>query len=299
MADVYGAPPPEVLQHAAAHPRFNRRSKTYLAMIACVLQDVPGKMLTFSQLMEKLEEFVTGDRKCFENNIRVCLSYSKCFVKNPMYPQMPSCKLNYWKLDHSQITVKMVHRHFRKILDQFPELAPKMAKWPLPPQGSPGPVTTVPHTPEPADCKAPPARGSIKFRGPFSIESLLRRDSPSRLGPKPPPPPPPAPQRSGQAAELEQQAYSPGDCGDEATGWLSWDYLPVETLLPGSDKRWPFHHTWCNVRVGDPGARPFKRMCWEPSAPVSQQRDCQAPYVAGPQSNPMSRYLGDVHHFRL
>ena len=33
------------------------------------------------QLMEKLEEFVTGDRKCFENNIRVCLSSSKCFVK--------------------------------------------------------------------------------------------------------------------------------------------------------------------------------------------------------------------------
>uniref|UniRef100_A0A8C4ZPE4 Fork-head domain-containing protein n=1 Tax=Gadus morhua TaxID=8049 RepID=A0A8C4ZPE4_GADMO len=182
MADVYGAPAPVVLQHRAAHPRFNRRSKTYLAMIACVLQDTPGKMLTFSQLMEKLEEFVTGDRKCFENNIRVCLSYSKCFVKNPMYPQMPSCKLNYWKLDHSQITVKMVHRHFRKILDQFPELAPKMAKWPLTPQGSPGPITTVPHTPEPADCKAPPTRGSIKFRGPFSIESLLRRDSPSRQG---------------------------------------------------------------------------------------------------------------------
>ena len=214
-----------------------------------------------------------------------------------MYPQMPSCKLNYWKLDHSQITAKMVRRHFRKILGQFPELAPKMAMGPLTHQGSPGPITTILHTPEPADCKAPPTRGSIKFRGPFSIESLLRRDRPSSQGPKlllPPPPP-----RSGQTVKVELQAGSPGDCDDEAKGWLSWDYLPVETLLPGSGKRWPFHNTWCNVRVGDPGARPFKRMCREPSAPVIQQRYGLAPYVAGPQSNSMSRYVCDINHFCL
>ena len=227
-----------------------------------------------------------------------------CF-QIPMFQQVASCKLNYWKLDHGQITPKMVRRHFREILGQFPELARKTATGALARQGSrQGPVTTIPHPPDPADCKAPPARGSVKFSGPFSIEALLRRDSPSRRGPKPPlllPPPPP--QRPCQTVEeqqqQQQQAGSPGGRDDKARGWSSWDYLPVETLLPGSDERWPFRNTWSNVRVGDPGPRPFKRICREPSAPGVQQRYGLAPYVAGPQSNPMSRYVCDVHHFRL
>ncbi|KAJ3609427.1 hypothetical protein NHX12_023948, partial [Muraenolepis orangiensis] len=116
MADVWmcGAPRPGALPPPAGRPR---KSNTYLAMIACVLQDAPGKMLTFTQLMEKLEEFVTGDRKRFENNIRVCLSSSKCFVKIPMFPRMAMSK-NYWKLDLSHITAKMMRRHFKEIPDK-------------------------------------------------------------------------------------------------------------------------------------------------------------------------------------
>ncbi|CAL8294033.1 unnamed protein product [Merluccius merluccius] len=275
MADGYpGSPQPVFLpHHAVRHRGAHGKSITYLAMIACVLQDAPGKMLTFQQLMEKLEEFVThSSRKCVENNVRMCLSNHKCFVKIPMHLRMPRCLLNRWKLDHSQITAKMVRRHFKEILGQFPELAPKMATDAMTHHRSPGPITTVTHTPEPV-CKSPPTRRSKKFSGPFSIESLLRRDSASRRGPKPPPPPPPPPPhrpplRSCQSVMVKQEAGSPGGRDDGAKGRLSLAYLPVETLLPGSDKRGPFYTTWSNVdihRVGGLETRPFKRMCVEPS----------------------------------
>lgn len=196
----------------------------------------------------------------------------------------------------------MVRRHFKEILGQFPELAPKMATDTTTHHSSPGPITTVTHSPEPAVCKTPPTRRSMAFSGPFSIESLLKRDSPSCRGPKPQPPPPPPPHRSCQTVEVELQAGSPGGRDDRAKGRLSWDYLPLETLLPGSDKRWSFYTRRSNMdihRVGDLGARPFKRMCMEPSTPPIQPRHGLAPYVAGPQSNPMSRYVCDVPHFRL
>uniref|UniRef100_A0A667XN72 Fork-head domain-containing protein n=1 Tax=Myripristis murdjan TaxID=586833 RepID=A0A667XN72_9TELE len=157
------------------------KCSTYLAMIAVVLQEAPDHMLTFTELMDNLEPFVSGDKKAFENNIRVCLSINKCFVKIPLSSETGVCKRHSWKLDHSQITAKMVRRHFRGILHRFPELACREGTdtW----SGAAEPCTAL-HSPE----AAVQIRCEVKFTGPFSIESLLKRDSPSATASKASPP---------------------------------------------------------------------------------------------------------------
>uniref|UniRef100_A0A3Q2ZXR6 Si:ch211-239d6.2 n=2 Tax=Kryptolebias marmoratus TaxID=37003 RepID=A0A3Q2ZXR6_KRYMA len=160
-----------------------RRARTYLAKIAIVLQDAPGQMLMFRQLMTKIVLLTSEDQKCVKNNIRVCLSTNKCFVKVPVIAESNHSKRNYWKLDCGQITAKMVRRHFRGLLQLFPELAPKV--------GTKGASSKPPdqhparQSPDPAACKAAQVRCQVKFSGPFSIESLLRRDSPSGASPRP------------------------------------------------------------------------------------------------------------------
>ncbi|XP_037650077.1 forkhead box protein L3 [Sebastes umbrosus] len=153
-----------------------RKRTTYLAKIAVVLQDAPGKMLTFTQLMDRLAPFISEDRKSVENNIRVCLSTTKCLVKIPVVPDSLDSKRNYWKLDPSQITAKMVRRHFKGILQLFPELASKVE--PDTRRRSSEHCSAL-HSPEPAACRADQIRCEVKFSGPFSIESILKRDSPS------------------------------------------------------------------------------------------------------------------------
>uniref|UniRef100_A0A8C3GAW2 Fork-head domain-containing protein n=1 Tax=Cyclopterus lumpus TaxID=8103 RepID=A0A8C3GAW2_CYCLU len=153
-----------------------RKSTTYLAKIAVVLQDTPGKMLTFIQLMDKLAPLIYEERKSVENNIRVCLSTNKCFVKIPVVPDSLDSKRNYWKLDPSQITAKMVRRHFKGLLQLFPELASKVETENT---SRPSELCSALHSPEPAACRAVQIRCEVKFSSPFSIESLLKRDSPS------------------------------------------------------------------------------------------------------------------------
>ncbi|TMS18623.1 Forkhead box protein H1 [Larimichthys crocea] len=114
------------MENFGAQQHLFRKSTTYLAKIAVVLQDAPDKMLTFTQLMDKLTPLISEERKSVENNIRVCLSTNKCFVKIPVVPDSLDSKRNYWKLDPSQITAKMVRRHFKGILQLFPELASKV-----------------------------------------------------------------------------------------------------------------------------------------------------------------------------
>uniref|UniRef100_A0A3P8TFH0 Fork-head domain-containing protein n=1 Tax=Amphiprion percula TaxID=161767 RepID=A0A3P8TFH0_AMPPE len=145
-----------------------KRSTTCLPKITFILQDAPCKMLTFSQLMDKMAPLICEDRKALENKLRICLSRNKCFVK---VPDLEHTYRNYWKLDYSQITAKMVRRHFIGILHFFPELASivRTKKFRL--------NTRSKH--QPAACRAVQVRSEVKFSSPFSIESLLKRDSPS------------------------------------------------------------------------------------------------------------------------
>uniref|UniRef100_A0A8C6T104 Fork-head domain-containing protein n=2 Tax=Neogobius melanostomus TaxID=47308 RepID=A0A8C6T104_9GOBI len=150
------------------------KSTTYLAKIALILQNAPDKMLTFSQLLYRLAPLIPEPKKSVEGNIRVCLSSNNCFVKVPMKPGSQDSKKNYWKLDTQQITGKMVRRHFRGILEVFPELVSKVQ----PPSRQRPSVSSA----EPAACKR-----EVKFSSPFSIESILRRDSPYVQTPRPSP----------------------------------------------------------------------------------------------------------------
>ncbi|XP_068558609.1 forkhead box protein I3-A-like [Cebidichthys violaceus] len=173
----FGAQLPLFAPASSSQGDLFRKSTTSLAKIAVILQGAPGKMLTFSQLMDRLTPLVSEDkRKSVENNIRVCLSTNKCFVKIPVLPDSLDSKRNYWKLDPSQITAKMVRRHFKGILQLFPELASKVeTENPSRPSEHCSPL----HSPEPAACRDVQLRCEVKFSSPFSIESLLKRDSPS------------------------------------------------------------------------------------------------------------------------
>ncbi|XP_078032221.1 forkhead box protein H1-like [Epinephelus lanceolatus] len=174
--EKFGAQLPLFAPASSSQRGLLRKSTTYLAKIAVVLQDAPAKMLTFTQLMDRLAPLISEDRKSVENNIRVCLSSNKCFVKIPVVPDSLDSKRNYWKLDHSQITAKMVRRHFKGILLLFPELASKVETENT---SRPSERCSALHSPEPAACRAVQVKCEVKFSSPFSIESLLKRDSPS------------------------------------------------------------------------------------------------------------------------
>ncbi|XP_034560847.1 forkhead box protein H1 [Notolabrus celidotus] len=157
--------------------RVASKSTTYLAKIAVVLQHAHGKMLTFPQLMDQLMHFICEDRRTVENNIRVCLSTNNCFVKIPMVPDIVDSKRNYWKLDLGQVTTKMVRRHFKGILHLFPELSSEVETENS--NRASKQSCSAPLSPETSACRAVQIRCEVKFSGPFSIESLLKRDSPS------------------------------------------------------------------------------------------------------------------------
>ncbi|XP_055013047.1 forkhead box C1-A [Boleophthalmus pectinirostris] len=161
----------------AQHVLFSK-STTYLAKIAVILQDAPDKMLTFSQLIYRVAPLIPEDKKSVEGNIRVCLSSNKCFVKVPLTPGSQNSKKNYWKLDTKQITEKMVRRHFRLILEFFPELASKLQIQIQPPEKRIS-VSSFEDA-----CKV---KCKVKFSSPFSIESILRRESPRARTPTPSP----------------------------------------------------------------------------------------------------------------
>ncbi|MED6236125.1 hypothetical protein ATANTOWER_004764 [Ataeniobius toweri] len=153
-----------------------KRDTTYLAKIAVVLRNAPNQMLTFTQLMGSLILLISEDKKRAENNIRICLSTHSCFIKIPVIPDSLNSKKNYWKLDCSQITAKMVRRHFKGLLQLFPELASKLKTENL--NRTSEQKSALPF-PQPASCRTVQVRCEVKFTGPFSIESLLKRDSPS------------------------------------------------------------------------------------------------------------------------
>ncbi|KAF0024754.1 hypothetical protein F2P81_023556 [Scophthalmus maximus] len=249
---------------------LSRKSTTYLAKIAVVLQAAPGKMLTFTQLMDRLAPLICEDSKSVENNIRVCLSTHSCFVKIPLVPDSFHSKRNYWKLDSSQITVKMVRRHFKGILQLFPELACKVETERRSRQSKP--CSPLP-SPDPAACKAVQIRCEAKFSSPFSIESLLKRDSPSARPSRPSP-------LSSVPVRAEQQL---GQVRTKRS--LSWD-SEEPLLLQASAGGSPVCPTGGSTHhiLAHGATKTIKRMhvSTEPSYPIYTRA---APYFNSPPSS--------------
>ncbi|XP_042292556.1 forkhead box protein C2 isoform X1 [Thunnus maccoyii] len=273
-----------------------RKSTTYLAKIAVVLQDAPNKMLTFPQLMDKLGPFICEDRSSVENNIRVCLSTNKCFVKIPVVPDSLDSKRNYWKLDFSQITAKMVRRHFKGILEFFPELTSEVETEKM---SRPSEACSALHSPEPAACRAVQIRCEVKFSSPFSIESLLKRDNPSASASKASP-------LSSVPVKVKQQQPRPTHTRVGTKRSFSWD-SEEPLLLQGSAGNSPICSTGGSTHHGltaDRAAKLIKSMhvCTKRSFPV-YTRVSAAPYFTSPHSSYITysvpTFAHDAHHFRL
>ncbi|XP_041665404.1 uncharacterized protein LOC121524194 [Cheilinus undulatus] len=150
-----------------------RKCSTHLAKIAVVLQDAPGEMLTFRQIVDKLTPWDNKNRKHSARKISFFLSTYDCFYRilNP-----DDKRRALWKLDTSKVTVKMVHRHFRGILQLFPELASKVGLESMSSEPCSSPVSS-----ENLACRDAQIRYEGKFSSPFSIESIMKRDGPSTL----------------------------------------------------------------------------------------------------------------------
>ncbi|XP_041931946.1 forkhead box protein H1 [Alosa sapidissima] len=150
------------------YKRYSKKYSTYLGLIANVIQNSPNKMLTFGQLMESLSAFVSGERKGLENNVRVCLSSNDCFVKVPVNPDYPNARRNYWKVDESRITPKMLRRHFSGTRDILTGLSSRI------PAESNAMKTSL----KLAETQLPVLedKRSSNFNSSFSIESLLKKD---------------------------------------------------------------------------------------------------------------------------
>ncbi|XP_044192526.1 forkhead box protein H1-like isoform X2 [Thunnus albacares] len=255
-----------------------RKSTTYLAKIAIVLQDAPNKMFTFPQLMDKLGPFICEDRRSVENNIRVCLSTNKCFVKIPVVPDSLDSKRNYWKLEVSQITAKMVRRHFKGILEFFPELTSEVETEKM---SRPSEACSALHSTEPAACGAVQIRCEVKFSSPFSIESLLKRNSPSASASKASP-------LSSVPVRVKQQEPRPTHTQVGTKRSFSWD-SEEPLLLQGSAGNSPICSTGGSTHHGltaNRAAKLIKRMhvCTEPSFPI-YTRVSAAPSSTSPHSS--------------
>ncbi|XP_034096910.1 forkhead box protein B1-like [Gymnodraco acuticeps] len=251
-----------------------RKSTTYLAKIAVTLQDAPGKMLTFTQLMDRLAPLIPDGIVTIENNIRVCLSNNKCFVKIPGVPDL--IRKNYWKLDCGQITAKMARRHFKGILQLFPELASKVETENL--SRASRNCSAVP-SPEPAACRGDQIRCEVKFSSPFSIESLLKRDSPSARASRV------SPLSSVPLKVDYQQRRSIQRVWNKKS--FSWD-SEEPLFLHASDGSSPICSTGGSTHCGlaaSGAAKPIRmHVCTESSFPV-YTRARGAPYFSSPHSS--------------
>ncbi|XP_040909694.1 forkhead box protein H1 [Toxotes jaculatrix] len=266
-----------------------RKSTTYLAKIAVVLQDAPGKMLTFTQLMDRLAPLICEGRKSVENNIRVCLSTHSCFVKIPVVPDSLDSKRNYWKLEPSQITAKMVRRHFKGILQLFPELASKVE---TENRSRPSELCSALHSPEPAACKAAQIRCEVKFSSPFSIESILRRDGP-------PARPSGSSPLSSVPIRAEQQYRSTHRQGGTKRSftWDSEEALLLQTSA-GISPIWSTGGSTHHGLTANGAAEPIKKMhvCTEPSFSVYTGA---APYFTSPHSSYITHSVPAFTHDAL
>ncbi|KAL6099891.1 uncharacterized protein ACO6RY_01612 [Pungitius sinensis] len=237
-----GAQLPPCVPAGGSQRRLFMKASTYLAKIAVVLQEAPDKTLTFNQLINRLTPLICQDRKSVMNIVSVTLSINRCFVKIPVVDSYLDCRRKRinWKLDLSQITEKMVRRHFRGILHLFPELESKVG---TNNRSTPEPLS-APHAPEPAASRDVQIRCEVKFSSPFSIESLLKRDSPSARA-------------SGASPPTDSL-----DGRSKSSRWGSEERLLL-TASAGSSSIWSLHHG----PSADGAAQPISGMkeCSQPS----------------------------------
>lgn len=200
---------------------------------------------------------------------------SQCFVVMDLYyfqiPVDPNhdCKKNYWKLDCSQITAKMVRRHFKGILHLFPELSWKVETENNKPCSPPQP-------PEPAACASVQIKCEVKFSSPFSIESLLKRDSPSARASRPP--------LSVQHRVEQRPLPTHRPAGTKRSfSWDSEEHVPLQTPA-GSFPMGPAGGSTCYGLTANGAAPHAKRRCSEPPFPV-YSRASSAPYFTSPHGS--------------
>ena len=199
-----------------------------------------------------------------------------CMLQIPVVPDSPHSKRNYWKLDPSQITAKMVRRHFKGILQLFPELASKVETENV---SRPSEPCSALHSAEPATCTAVQISCEVKFSSPFSIESLLKRDSPAARAPRASP-------LSSVRVRVEQQPRSTHRrVGTKRS--FSWD--SEEPLLlqasAGSSPICPTGGGTHHRLTANAAAQPIRMdVCSDPSFPV-YTRASAAPYFTSPHSS--------------
>ena len=198
----------------------------------------------------------------------------------PVVPDSLGSKRNYWKLDLSHITAKMVRRHFKEILQLFPELASRVETENLN-------TPSAPHSPE----AAVQIRCEVKFSSPFSIESLLKRDGPSARASRASP-------LSTVPLRAEQQPhFSHARVGTKRS--FSWDSEEPH-LLPASAGSSPVYSRGGSTHHGLTAKR--LHVCTEASFPV-YTRHSAAPYFTSPHSSYITysgpTFTHDALHFRL
>ena len=154
------------------------------------------------------------------------LTLFHCFIHFQI-PVKSEAQWNFWKLDYSKITEKMVRRHFKGIQEWFTELTSIERKEMMTTPPSPDHYTTL-HSSEDEACKAVNSRCEVKFSSSFSIESILKKDSPSGLCCKASP----LSEECNVSVKVEQK---PDWCTERTVGAkrkLNWDSSPVDTHVP-------------------------------------------------------------------
>lgn len=89
-----------------------------------------------------------------------------------MHPEYANSKKNFWKVDETRINAKMLRRHFKGMLDIFPDLASRLKKEPDTKEER----CTI-QNPQRSCAFTTQKEPVTKFSGPFSIESILKKDT--------------------------------------------------------------------------------------------------------------------------
>lgn len=95
------------------------------------------------------------------------------YLQVPINPECPNAKRNFWKVDESKITAKILRRHFGALRDVFPDFYENME------------VSSVKNETENNRATLKRLEAEKKFTSPFSIESLLQRESSAPLRNRP------------------------------------------------------------------------------------------------------------------
>lgn len=125
-------------------------------------------------VFNRLQMFRQGKhlfQNLFKSNTQRAVNITRVlFAFQILVPGTMNRELVYWMLDCREITTEMVHEHFLEILHLFPVLVSRLETKNL--SCPPRPL----HSLEPAPRSTAQIKPEVKFNGPFSIDSILKRD---------------------------------------------------------------------------------------------------------------------------